>query len=134
MTAVGVEPVTSLLELLGRGDFVSMHAPLNGETHHMMSQPQFQAMKRTALFVNNGRGPTVGRGGAGQGLAGRVDRRGRARRLRAGAGGHLQPAPQDGQRDGTSTSRCGGLGFEGWLAQFYRDKIDYISVGAHFNF
>jgi hypothetical protein len=83
MTAVGVEPVTSLLELLGRGDFVSMHAPLNGETHHMMTQPQFQAMKRTALFVNNGRGPTVGRGGAGQGLAGRVDRRGRARRLRA---------------------------------------------------
>jgi D-3-phosphoglycerate dehydrogenase len=59
MTAVGVEPVTSLMELLRRGDFVSMHAPLNGETHHMMSVQQFQAMKRTALFVNNGRGPTV---------------------------------------------------------------------------
>jgi D-3-phosphoglycerate dehydrogenase len=59
MTSVGVEPVTSLLELLRRGDFVSMHAPLNDETQHLMSLQQFQAMKRTALFINNGRGPTV---------------------------------------------------------------------------
>ena len=59
MTAVGVEPVTSLLELCRRSDFVSMHAPLNEETLHLMSQPQFQAMKRTAIFINNGRGPTV---------------------------------------------------------------------------
>src|SRR6266542_1181059 len=29
MTAVGVEPVTSLLELCRRSDFLSMHAPLN---------------------------------------------------------------------------------------------------------
>ena len=59
MTAVGVEPVTSLLELLRRSDFVSMHGPLNSETHHMMSLAQFQAMKPSALFINNGRGPTV---------------------------------------------------------------------------
>ena len=59
MTAVGVEPVTSLLELCRRADFLSMHAPLNNETQHMMSLGQFQAMKRTALFINNGRGPTV---------------------------------------------------------------------------
>jgi D-3-phosphoglycerate dehydrogenase len=59
MTAVGVEPVTSLLELVRRSDFVSMHAPLNTETHHMMSLQQFQAMKKSALFINNGRGPTV---------------------------------------------------------------------------
>jgi D-3-phosphoglycerate dehydrogenase len=59
MTAVGVEPVTSFIELCERGDFLSMHAPLNAETHHMMSTAQFRAMKRTALFINNGRGPTV---------------------------------------------------------------------------
>jgi D-3-phosphoglycerate dehydrogenase len=56
---VGVEPVTSLMELCERGDFVSMHAPLNAETHHLMSTAQFRAMTRTALFINNGRGPTV---------------------------------------------------------------------------
>ncbi len=59
MTAVGVEPVTSLLELCRRSDFLSMHAPLNSETHHMMGEPELRAMKRTAIFVNNGRGPTV---------------------------------------------------------------------------
>jgi D-3-phosphoglycerate dehydrogenase len=59
MTAVAVEPVTSLLELCRRSDFVSMHAPLNAETHHMMGEPQLQAMRRTAIFINNGRGPTV---------------------------------------------------------------------------
>jgi len=59
MTAADVEPVTSLLDLLRRSDFVSMHGPLNSETHHMMSVQQFQAMKRTAIFINNGRGPTV---------------------------------------------------------------------------
>jgi D-3-phosphoglycerate dehydrogenase len=59
MTAVGVEPVTSLVELCRRSDFVSMHAPLNEETHHLMGEALFEAMKRTAIFVNNGRGATV---------------------------------------------------------------------------
>jgi phosphoglycerate dehydrogenase-like enzyme len=36
-----------------------MHAPLNSETHHMMSGKQFKAMKKSAIFINNGRGPTV---------------------------------------------------------------------------
>ena len=59
MTSANVEPVTSLDELLERSDFVSMHAPLNGETHHMLSDAQFERMKKSALFINNGRGPTV---------------------------------------------------------------------------
>lgn len=59
MTAVGVEPITSLPELCQRSDFVSMHAPLNAETRHLMSERQFRAMKTTAIFINNGRGPTV---------------------------------------------------------------------------
>ena len=59
MTSVNVEPVTSLFELLERSDFVSMHAPLNAETTHMLTDAHFARMKNTALFVNNGRGPTV---------------------------------------------------------------------------
>ncbi|MEM7254157.1 MAG: C-terminal binding protein [Pseudomonadota bacterium] len=59
MTAENVEPVTSLRELLERSDFVSMHAPLNDQTSHMLSHEQFDAMKPSALFINNGRGPTV---------------------------------------------------------------------------
>jgi len=59
MTAVGVEPVTSLIELCQRADFLSMHAPLNSETRHMMSEREFRAMRKSAIFINNGRGPTV---------------------------------------------------------------------------
>ena len=59
MTAVGVEPVTSLIELCQRSDFLSMHAPLNSETQHLMSDKQFKAMKTSAIFINNGRGPCV---------------------------------------------------------------------------
>jgi len=58
MTAEGVEPV-SLFELLERSDFVSMHAPLNSQTRHLLTETHFGAMKSGAVFVNNGRGPTV---------------------------------------------------------------------------
>jgi D-3-phosphoglycerate dehydrogenase len=36
-----------------------MHAPLNAETTHMLSDAHFARMKTSALFINNGRGPTV---------------------------------------------------------------------------
>ena len=59
MSSVGVEPEPSLIRLLQRSDFVSMHAPLNEETHHMLTDQHFSAMKKSAIFINNGRGPTV---------------------------------------------------------------------------
>jgi D-3-phosphoglycerate dehydrogenase len=58
MTGEGVEPV-SFGELLERSDYLSMHPPLNRETRHMLSGPQFAAMKETAVLINAGRGPTV---------------------------------------------------------------------------
>jgi D-3-phosphoglycerate dehydrogenase len=58
LTAEHVEPV-GFMELLERSDFVSNHAPLNETTRHMMSEREFAAMKRTALFINTGRGPSV---------------------------------------------------------------------------
>ncbi len=58
MTSYGVEPV-SLDEVLQRSDFVSMHAPATSEVHHMLTERHFRMMKPTALFINNGRGPTV---------------------------------------------------------------------------
>ena len=58
ISAEGVEPV-SLGELIERSDYVSMHAPLNEETRHMLSTAAFMAMKRTAVVINTGRGPTI---------------------------------------------------------------------------
>jgi D-3-phosphoglycerate dehydrogenase len=54
-----VEPVTSLMELLKRSDFVSMHVPLSPATKGMLSEEHFKAMKPTGIFINTGRGPTV---------------------------------------------------------------------------
>ena len=58
MSRYGVEPV-SLPELLERADIVSMHAPSTPSAHHLLREEHFRAMKRTALFINTGRGPTV---------------------------------------------------------------------------
>lgn len=53
-----VEPV-GLTELLQRSDIVSMHAPSTREVFHMLTDEHFRLMKPEALFINNGRGPTV---------------------------------------------------------------------------
>ena len=58
ISAEGVEPV-SMPELLARADYVSMHAPLNDETRHMLSTAEFNAMKNDAVVINTGRGPTI---------------------------------------------------------------------------
>jgi D-3-phosphoglycerate dehydrogenase / 2-oxoglutarate reductase len=58
MTTAGVEPV-SLEELLERSDIVSLHAPLNEETRHLMNAARFAQMKTGSVFVNTGRGPCV---------------------------------------------------------------------------
>jgi D-3-phosphoglycerate dehydrogenase len=54
----GVLPAT-LSEVLSQSDFVSMHAPARPEVHHMLGESHFKQMKKTAIFVNTGRGPTV---------------------------------------------------------------------------
>src|SRR5215213_2788694 len=54
----GVLPAT-LNEVLSQSDFVSMHAPARPEVHHMLTEKHFRQMKKTAIFVNTGRGPTV---------------------------------------------------------------------------
>ena len=58
MSAYGVEPV-GYNELLENSDIISMHAPATPEAEHMLREEHFRKMKPTALFVNNGRGPTV---------------------------------------------------------------------------
>jgi D-3-phosphoglycerate dehydrogenase len=59
MNQYEVEPVTDLMELLERSDFVSMHVPLSPATRGILSEEHFRRMKPTAIFVNTGRGPTV---------------------------------------------------------------------------
>ena len=54
----GCEPVD--LDILLRGsDFISIHAGLSQETHHMVNKEAFSKMKRTAVLVNTARGSIV---------------------------------------------------------------------------
>ncbi len=54
----GVLPAT-LEDVLRESDFVSMHAPATPEAEGMLMEKHFRLMKKTAIFVNVGRGPTV---------------------------------------------------------------------------
>jgi len=54
----GVLPAT-LSEVLQQSDFVSMHAPATPEAHAMLTERHFAQMKKSAIFINTGRGPTV---------------------------------------------------------------------------
>ena len=49
----------SLDELLATSDVVSLHCPYSPDTHHLISTPQLQAMKRSAYLINTARGPVV---------------------------------------------------------------------------
>lgn len=46
-------------ELLRKADIVSVHAPLNENTKDLMDAEAFSKMKKTAIFLNLGRGPIV---------------------------------------------------------------------------
>ena len=55
---LGAERV-ELDELLERSDFVSINAPLNDESRHLIDAAALARMKPTAILVNAGRGPIV---------------------------------------------------------------------------
>jgi glyoxylate reductase len=46
-------------QLLRVSDFVSVHSPLNPETHHQIGKRELALMKPTAFLVNTARGPVV---------------------------------------------------------------------------
>ncbi len=46
-------------ELLAQSDIVSVHAPLTAETENLMDKEAFSKMKKSAIFLNLGRGPIV---------------------------------------------------------------------------
>ena len=48
-----------LEDLLATADVVSLHCPLNADTHHLIDDRAFATMKSSAVLVNTSRGPIV---------------------------------------------------------------------------
>ena len=52
-------PQVSLDELYQRSDIISVHAPLNQYTEHLIDKEAFRKMKNHCIFLNLGRGPII---------------------------------------------------------------------------
>lgn len=46
-------------ELLATSDYISIHAPLTSQTHHLFDNAAFRRMRSHALLVNTARGPLI---------------------------------------------------------------------------
>lgn len=46
-------------DLLALSDFVTLHAALTDDTHHLIGESELRSMKRTAYLINAARGPMV---------------------------------------------------------------------------
>jgi D-specific alpha-keto acid dehydrogenase len=57
--AAAAADLVSLDELLRESDIVTLHVPLNPETHHLIGGEEIETMKPGAYLVNTGRGPLV---------------------------------------------------------------------------
>ena len=48
-----------LTDLLGRSDIITLHAPYNRHTHHLINRDNIQQIKRGAILINTARGGLV---------------------------------------------------------------------------
>jgi D-specific alpha-keto acid dehydrogenase len=61
-TAAPAADFVSLDELLLESDIVTLHLPLNADTHHVIGRNQIAMMKQGAFLINTGRGALVDTG------------------------------------------------------------------------
>jgi len=59
MSIISLGRDDDLHQALQRADFVSLHAPLTAQTHHLIGNAALQAVKPGAILVNTGRGGLV---------------------------------------------------------------------------
>ena len=58
IASFGAKPA-ELSHLLAESDFISLHTPLSGATHHLIGADELAQMKSTAVLINTARGPIL---------------------------------------------------------------------------
>ncbi|MGN6614565.1 MAG: 2-hydroxyacid dehydrogenase [Candidatus Nitrosocosmicus sp.] len=56
---LGARHVSNMDELVENSDFLSLHCPLNSETHHLIDRSKLKRMKKDAYLINTARGSVV---------------------------------------------------------------------------
>lgn len=59
MQAAGIQKEDDLHQMLRQCDFVSVHCVLNDDTHQLMGEAEFNAMKSSAFLINSARGAVI---------------------------------------------------------------------------
>ena len=67
---IEAEAADTLEEAVAEADFVSLHAPLTPDTHHLVDEEAIGHMRRAPVLVNTSRGPLVDLDAATRALAG----------------------------------------------------------------
>lgn len=62
MAAAGVEKIDDLHTMLRQCDVISIHSVLSPQTHHLIADAEFAAMKPSAILINAARGAIVDEG------------------------------------------------------------------------
>jgi phosphoglycerate dehydrogenase-like enzyme len=126
---VELRSVSQRLETIAESDYILMAAPLTPETRGSFGGAEFGAMKRTAVFINLGRGPVVDEPAMLQALSsGRI--RGAALDVY-----HQEPLPPEhplwGLPNVLLSPHCADH-VEGWLEgsmQFFLENLDRFRRG-----
>lgn len=50
---------TDMTSLLKESDVISLHVPLNNQTHHLIGEKELAIMKQNAILINTSRGPVI---------------------------------------------------------------------------
>jgi D-3-phosphoglycerate dehydrogenase len=58
----GISASSSLIDLAGECDHLSLHLPLTSQTNAMINEPVLRAMRPNAVLLNTARGPIVDSG------------------------------------------------------------------------
>lgn len=56
---LGIQKAENYDELFSDSDVLSLHCPLNTETHHLVNAERLALMKKNAILINTGRGPLI---------------------------------------------------------------------------